>query len=64
MNERPLTAEDIEAMARAGGLTVSELCALADVSRTSFYRWKRGEGGVLHNAYLRLVAVVTGEAAE
>lgn len=45
MNERSLTAEDIEAMARAGGLTVSELCALADVSRTSFYRWKRGEGG-------------------
>lgn len=44
MNERPLTAEDIEAMARAGGLTVSELCALADVSRTSFLSLAQGRG--------------------
>lgn len=34
----------IETRRMALGMSVSELCARADVSRTAYYKWRKGRG--------------------
>jgi len=44
---RPMDAvsvvEDLEAQARARGLSISEVCREAGVARSTFTRWKSGD---------------------
>jgi len=42
MDQQAIIA-DIEARAKAKGLTMQELCGLADVHPTTFSRWKKSE---------------------
>lgn len=39
----PLTAEHIERLATAAGLSIPTLCRLAGVSKGAFYRWRSGK---------------------
>lgn len=43
MEDDLLSPEDIERMAGAAGIPLTELCKRAGISHTTFYRWKNGE---------------------
>ena len=40
------TAVEIEALARAAGLSIPKLCAAAGVQPSTFYRWREGTFGL------------------
>lgn len=42
MPELP-TPDDIEARAKAAGLTIPEVCKLAEIAPSTFWRWKHGK---------------------
>lgn len=52
-----LTAADIEARARAAGLSMPEVCKRADIAVSTFWRWKAGKTEPGIGVYQRLVAV-------
>lgn len=37
-----LTPQDVEAKARAVGLSIADVCKKANVAQSTFTRWKRG----------------------
>jgi len=53
--ENEITPKMIEAMALESRVTLTAVLKQAGVSRGSFYRWRRGEGGVLPLTKARLV---------
>jgi transcriptional regulator with XRE-family HTH domain len=48
----------IEAMARAAGLTMTEVCRRAGLAQSTFTRWKAGKTAPTLEAYRKLLQVV------
>ena len=63
MSENVFTAEEIEAQARAAGLSVAELCRRAGVAASSFYRWKADECGITLGSYAKFLDTITAAQA-
>lgn len=49
-----LSPEDIEARARAAGITIADACKLAEIAFSTFYRWKTGKTNPSVEVYRRL----------
>lgn len=62
MTERVLTADEFEALAKAAGLSMAEVCRRAKVAQSTFHRWKAGEAGMTLGSYAKLLDAV--QAAE
>lgn len=59
-----LTPSDIEAKAKAAGLTIAELCRRAGIAQSTFSRWKAGDTKPTIGVYERLCeAAQPSEAA-
>lgn len=57
-----LTAEQIEARAKAAGFSIADVCKKADIALSTFYRWKAGKTEPGIGVYQRLIEA-TGERA-
>ena len=57
---RALTALEIEAKARKAGLPIRALCKRAEISVTTFWRWKAGKHSPSIEIYRRLYEAVEG----
>jgi hypothetical protein len=55
---------DIEQRAIAIGLPISRLCKEANVSNSTFTRWKAKEGEPRFGSYLKLIAVLESHEKE
>lgn len=53
-----ITPHDIEAKALDARLSISDVLRQAGVSRGTFYRWRRGEGGMLPLTKARLLDAI------
>lgn len=51
-----LTAEQIEARAKLAGLAMPDVCKLAEIAPSTFWRWKVGKTKPSIDVYQRLVA--------
>lgn len=58
MTEKPLTADEFEALARGAGLSIAEVCRRAKVAPSTFHRWKGGESGLTIGSYVKLLDVI------
>lgn len=54
-----ITPQDIEAKTLDARLSISDVLRHAGVSRGTFYRWRRGEGGMLPLTKARLLDAIT-----
>lgn len=61
--ENPLTADVIEARARARGMSMLEMCRAAGIAASTFTRWKAGKTEPTLGVYRRLCEVVGSGAA-
>jgi transcriptional regulator with XRE-family HTH domain len=59
-----LGAADIERMARAEGIPISEVCRRADIAQSTFSRWKNGKTRPRIDVYWRLCAAVKQEVPD
>lgn len=50
-----LTPTEVEARAKAVGLTMPEVCKLADIAVSTFWRWKHGKTNPSIDVYQRLI---------
>ena len=55
-----LTPTEIEACARAGGLTMAQVCKRANVAQSTFSRWKAGSTEPTIGVYRRIVDAARG----
>jgi hypothetical protein len=55
MSEHLLSPADIEARARAVGISIAEVCRRAKCAETSFHRWKAGRSSINLNTYKAFV---------
>lgn len=60
---KTLSPLEVEALAKANGLTLALLCARARVANSTFTRWKQDKTSPSVDVYDRLVAVASGEDA-
>lgn len=58
MTEPTCTAAEMEAKARAAGLSMNETCRRAGLHRSLFTKWKAGTKGLTLDSYDRLMAVI------
>ena len=58
-----LTPSDVERLAKARGMTMTEVCRRAEIAHTTFNRWKRAETEPTLGVYRRIVAAVQKDAA-
>jgi predicted transcriptional regulator len=49
-----LTPAEIEAKAKAAGLSIGDLCRSAGIALSTFYRWRAGETSPTLDVYQRL----------
>lgn len=51
-----LTPQDVEALAKASGKTIAQICKDAGIAHSTFTRWRAGETEPTLGIYRRLVA--------
>lgn len=63
MTEKPLSADQFEALAKDAGLSISEVCRRANLAPSIFHRWKSGKSGLTIGSYVKLLDAVEGPAS-
>lgn len=58
-----LSPQDVEAKARAAGLSITDVCKRADIAQSTFSRWKAGKTSPTLTIYQRIEAALLPQAA-
>jgi hypothetical protein len=64
MKSSLLSPDDIQSLAKAYGVGIYELCAMAQVPPSSFYKWKAGDGDIFLDTYDCLIKALAAARAK
>ena len=58
------TPADVERQAAEAGISLKELCARAEISHTTFYRWRSGATSPSIDVYTRIIKALRAVQAD